>query len=51
MCAEHTDKEFEDLAARNYNKLSKSTTNVSNCVMSCTRPYKHGFLKYTKILC
>ncbi|KAJ6639741.1 Protein YAE1 like [Pseudolycoriella hygida] len=26
MCTEHTDNEFDDLASRNYNKLSKSTT-------------------------
>lgn len=29
MCAKPTDSEFEDLSARNYNKLCKSTTNVS----------------------
>lgn len=29
MCAKHTDSEFEDVTARNYNKLSKTTTKVS----------------------
>lgn len=29
MCAKHTDNEFEEMTARNYNKLSKTTTKVS----------------------